>query len=324
MDSLQLLMDTHGAQWKFVLTGSSARKIRIAGGNLLPGRIFEKRLDPLLWDELGLAGKAGREHLTPVPRPEAPAGKPRTSVRWKLEDALTWGCLPEIPNLSKEDRAETLRSYVSLYLEQEIRAEALVRKLGAFNRFLELAAREAGTAPNLTRLSQESGVSVPAIQSYYAILEDTFVVERIEPYLRNARKRLMATPRYYFFDPGVRNACAGLPLEPGLLATEGGRLFEHHIILETVRRIRLLDSTAKVHYWRTSHGAEVDMVVDLGDELVPIEIKYTANVRRGDLTGIKSFLEDYGRKVRMAWVVSLAPKPRKIDDKITVIPWTAV
>ncbi len=323
LDLVQFLIDRHKSKWKFILTGSSARKIRRAGANLLPGRVFEKRLDPLMWSELGWPHPSPGRSSTPLPWPKIrEAGKVGGKTpRFGLEDQMTWGSLPEMPALGEADRSETLKSYVSLYIEQEIRAEALARNLGAFNRFLELAARESGSAPNLSKLAQESGVSMPAIKGYYAILEDTFLVERLEPYLKNARKRLMATPRHFFFDTGVRNAAAGLPLTRDILAVESGRLFEHHIILETLRRIRSMDLPWKVHYWRTSHGAEVDMVVDTGDELVPIEIKYSTHVSRSDLSGLHQFMEDYRSKVRQGWLVCRIPKPRKLARQITAIPW---
>jgi predicted AAA+ superfamily ATPase len=214
-----------------------------------------------------------------------------------------------------------LQAYARLYIEEEIRAEALSRAIGPFARFLELAAVESGSAPNFTKLSKESGVSMPTIRQYYSVLEDTMIVERVDPYIKNARKRILSSSRYYFFDTGVRNALARLPLTPELLAVEQGRLFEHAVILELIRRIRLLKTNHKVYYWRTSGGAEVDCILESHDELIPIEVKSASRISQRDLTGLRSFISDYGDKVRRAFVVTTGKRPEKVDDKITVIPW---
>ena len=195
------------------------------------------------------------------------------------------------------------------------------RAVGPFSRFLELAAMESGTAPNLTKLSKESGVSIPTIKQYYSILEDTLIVERVDGFVKNARKRILSTSRYYFFDTGVRNALARLPLVPEILNAQKGVLFEHAVILELIRRIRLLKTNHKVYYWRTSAGTEVDCVLESHDEIIPIEIKSSSNISASDLTGLKSFIADYGDKVKRAFVVNMGKRPEKVDDRITILPW---
>ena len=190
-----------------------------------------------------------------------------------------------------------------------------------FSRFLELAAQESGTNPNLTKLSLESGVSVPTIKEYFSILEDTLVVEKVEPYLKNARKRILTSPRYYFFDLGVRNALARVPLTEDLLNADKGKLFEHAVILELIRRIRAQNLDYKVHYWRTGGGAEVDCVIDTGKDIIPIEIKAGAKVTLSALRGLSSFIETYKGKVKKAYVVTTGRLPEKLTDTITAIPW---
>ncbi|MBV6397031.1 MAG: hypothetical protein HFACDABA_02635 [Anaerolineales bacterium] len=146
-------------------------------------------------------------------------------------------------------------------------------------------------------------------------------MERVDGYIKNARKRILSTSRYYFFDMGVRNALARLPLVPEILNVQKGVLFEHAVVLELIRRIRLLKTNHKVYYWRTSSGAEVDCVIESHDELIPIEIKSAASITAGDLTGLKSFIADYGDKVKRAFVVTMGNRPEKLDDRISVIPW---
>jgi predicted AAA+ superfamily ATPase len=241
---------------------------------------------------------------------------------YSFEHSLIFGSLPGIVGQSDDkERADLLRAYTHTYLEEEIRAEALSRKIGQFSRFLELAAQESGTNPNLTKLSMESGVSVPTIKEYFSILEDTLVVEKVEPYLKNARKRILTSPRYYFFDLGVRNALARVPLTEDLLNADKGRLFEHAVILEIIRRIRSQNLDYRVHYWRTGGGAEVDCVIDTGASVIPIEIKAGAKVSLSDLRGLLSFIETYKGKVKQAYVITNGRIPEKLTNIITAVPW---
>ncbi len=310
-DAIQLLIDNHKAQ--FILTGSSARKLRRQGANLLPGRIIYRRLDPMLWTELGLTKESNIEELK--------IKYIQSTSTYTLDDVLIFGSLPLLVQALSAKRAELLQSYSHIYLEEEIRLEAISRKIGSFARFLELAAHESGTNINLTKLSFESGVSLPTIKSYYQVLEDTLIVERIDPFKRNARKRILSSPRYYYFDIGVRNALARLPLEKGLIMTQKGILFEHFVILEILRRIRALNKPYKLYYWRTSGGAEVDCVIDCGDNVIPIEIKSSTSVRSGEIKGLRQFLADYGSIAPKGYVISQSPTKQKLAKNITMLPW---
>ena len=178
LDVVQDLIDRGRAN--FVLTGSSARKLRRGAHiNLLPGRVAVFRLDPLTLAEL--------------------AGCP-------LEERLRYGSLPGILLLPEAGDQETdLESYVTTYLEEEVRAEAIVRNLGSFARFLEYAASESGQVVNLRKLSQEIGVAHTTIGSYYQILEDCLIAERVEPLTQSkTRKKLTKSQKYLFFDLGGR------------------------------------------------------------------------------------------------------------------------
>lgn len=313
-DAAQFLIDKKKAS--FILTGSSARKLRRKGANLLPGRIKIFHLDPLSWAELGLIKESNIFKLAEKNINRNP--------KYSFSDSLVYGSLPAIVKMKENERGDFLRSYAEIYLEEEIRAEALSRKIGAFSRFLELAAAESGTSPNLTKLSNESGVSAPAIKEFYRILEDTLVVERVDPFLRNSRKRILSSPRYYFFDIGVRNALARLPLSRELINAQKGTLFEHAVILEIKRRIRALNKNYKLYYWRTSGGAEVDCVIDLGDEIIPIEIKSSKTVSLSELKGLSSFLSEYGKMVKQAYVIGPEGKKEKLAENIIRLPWNEI
>ncbi|MCK5459583.1 ATP-binding protein [Candidatus Parcubacteria bacterium] len=310
-DAAQYLIDNKKA--RLILTGSSARKLRKAGVNLLPGRVKHFYLDPLLWGELGLIKENYLDFLK--------IKNINKNKSYSFEEFLVYGSLPQIVTASKGERKSLLRSYSEIYLEEEIRAEALSRKIGAFSRFLELAALESGTSPNFSRLSQQSGVSQPAIKEFYNILDDTLVVERVDPFLRNARNRIMSSSRYYFFDLGVRNALARLPLEKGTINAQKGILFEHAVVLEIIRRVKALNKNYKINYWRTRAGAEVDCIIDTGSKVIPIEIKASKNVSLSKIKGLKSFLSDYKNVAKQGYVITMGERKEKIADNITTIPW---
>ncbi|MFH0828197.1 MAG: ATP-binding protein [Candidatus Omnitrophota bacterium] len=310
-DAVQVLIDNKDAQ--FILTGSSARKLKRHGVNLLPGRIKRYHLSPLLWGELGLMKECAI--------PELSIDNINQNVPYSFKDSLVYGSLPGIVNLPQEDRSDFLRAYAEIYLEEEIRAEALSRKIGAFSRFLELAAVESGTNPNLRKLSNESGVSQPSVKEFYNVLEDTLVIERVEPYLKNARKRVLSSSRYYFFDLGVRNVLSRFPLTAELVNTQKGILFEHAVMLEIIRRVRVLNKNYKICYWRTSSGVEVDCVIDLGSSVIPIEIKSSSFVAQSEIKGLKSFLSDYGSKAKHGYVITMGDKKELLAENITALPW---
>ena len=183
LDTVQDMIDAQAAD--FIITGSSARKLRRGVDvNLLPGRVVTFRLDPFSLREL-----------------------PATD----LNERLMYGSLPGIVAVKAVDDRETdLGSYVTTYLEEEVRAEAVVRNIGHFARFLELAASESGGIVNLRKLSQEIGVSHTTIGAYYQILEDCLIAERIEPLTQSkTRKKLTRSDKYLFFDLGVRRLAAG-------------------------------------------------------------------------------------------------------------------
>lgn len=312
LDAVQYAIDEKKAA--FIITGSSARKLRRKGTNLLPGRIRIFHMDPLLWAEFGWLKQ---------PSSDLPGMSNINNIRnYSFRKSLIYGSLPGIVSLpDDQERRDILKAYTHVYLEEEIRAEALSRKIGAFGRFLELAARESGSNTNFSKLSQDAGVSIPTIKEFYNILYDTLVVHRVEPFSRNTRKRILKSPRYYFFDIGVRNALARFPLDDDLVNIEKGVLFEHVVILEICRRTRATGSNAKIFYWRTSAGAEVDCIIDTGAGLIPVEIKASSRVNISSLHGLRSFISEYKKDIKKAFVVTTGRVPEKLSDTITAIPW---
>jgi len=294
LDAVQDLIDRHVAD--FILTGSSARKLRFGNKvNLLPGRVALFHLDPLTYTEL-------RDR------------KPR------IEDLLLYGSLPAITLLTKPQYKEKdLSSYVTTYLEEEIRSEAVVRNVGQFARFLSLAAAESGNIVNFRKLSQEIGVAHTTIASYYQILEDCLVAERIDPLLKTKmRRRLTKTSKYLFFDLGVRRLAAGEGLK--LPAEYMGSLFEQWVGLELVRLARLSEQRAKVYFWRDADGPEVDWVLEKEDHYIPIEVKWTARPILADIKYLQLFSKEYS-ETTAAYVVCRVARKIKLADRVYALPW---
>ncbi len=282
---------------RFVLTGSSARKLRRGPGvNLLPGRLLPLRLDPLSLAE---------------------------RVPSSIEDALVYGSLPAIALGSVDaDREADLRAYTTLYLEEEVRAEALVRSLGAFSRFLRLAALEAGQISHFRGIAQELGIAHTTVAGYYEILEDCLIAERIEPLSESrTRKKLTRSPRFLFFDLGVCRAAAEEGPRPS--ARVLGALFEQFVGLELLRAIRQSADNLRLHFWRDPDGPEVDWIVAGGGRLLPVEVKWTDAPGARDARHLETFLSEHP-KAREGVIVCRTPRPFKIATKITALPWQGI
>lgn len=314
LDDIQYLYDRSPARFEFFVTGSSARRLRAGAANLLPGRAHSYRLFPVISTERVTALKSTILPLKGIP---SGGGFPATPI----EDLLVWGSLPGVTSEPVGRRAATLATYAEVYLEEEIRREAVTRDVGAFARFLRLAASESGHVMNLTGLSQESGVPVATIRNFYQVLVDTFVGYWIAPYARPGRKQLLSTPRFLFFDLGVRNAAAELPLSRDLLKTQAGSLFEQLVLLELVARTAYLGSGHRVAFWHTRHGAEVDAVVETPRRDIPIEVKWTENPRPTDARHLELFLDAYAARAKHGLLICRVPRAMKLTDRVTAIPW---
>jgi uncharacterized protein len=297
MDSIQDAIDQNLAI--FVLTGSSARKLKHQKANqnvnLLPGRVIELHMDALSLPEI----------------PPSLAN---------IEDLILNGSLPEV--IQQENtlyKEELLTSYVSLYLEEEVRAEALVRNLASFSQFLSYAAVEAGNETNISRISQEIGIPRQIISEYYQILLDCLVVNRVEPVTScTSRRRLSKSPKYLFFDMGVRRVAAGEGLR--LPQKYYDSLFEQFIGIELLKLIRLYAPQAKLKYWHDHKGPEVDFVIELNRQFIPIEVKWTENPSSKDARHLIKFMGEHDC-IQPALVVCRTPKPIELNENILAISW---
>ena len=295
LDVVQDLIDREAAN--FILTGSSARKLLKGPGiNFLPGRVVSLRLDPFTLKEFSTSS---------------------------IENMLLYGSLPGIVQVEKDaDRETDLASYVTTYLEEEVRAEALVRNVGSFARFLECAASESGRIVNFTKLSQEVGVSHTTIQSHYQILEDCLIAERIEPITKSrTRKKLTKSQKYLMFDLGVRRLAAGEGQRPPRDVL--GFIFEQYVGLELLRFSRLFGRNIKIKFWRDPDGPEIDWVIEKEDLYFPVEVKWTGSPSSKDVRHIKTFLAEY-KNTRAGYLVCQIPRRVKIEDNIHAIPWQEI
>ncbi len=312
LDEIQYLYDSDPSRHQFYLTGSSARSLKRHSANLLPGRCHLYNLYPVIRPEeksyQGIVGDFTRQSSSPFPN--------RT-----LEDRLLHGNLPGIRQEPSESAIATLDAYVKIYLEEEIRREGLARNLGAFQVFLQLAAIESGKQINLSKLSQDSGIAVSTIKTYYQLLADTFVGYWMHSHKGSGRKRLLTTPRFYFFDLGVRNAAAQITATPGILPEIGGNLVEHWAGLELIQRARYAGRGYNAGFWRTVSGAEVDFIWQTPDEDIPIEVKWTENPNPHDARHLETFLNHHPQRSKKGYVMCRVPRRQKLTKRTIAIPW---
>jgi predicted AAA+ superfamily ATPase len=322
-DAVQHLYDSEKRRWRFVLCGSSARKLRVTGANLLPGRSLLHHLYPLLLAERPPAGDGQTQAETPLPMPTSGRVDERRFPATDLFERLTFGELPGIATAPRAQRADLLRTYTLIYLEEELRREALVKNWPAFARFLQLAAAESGQMINYAGISRAAGVSLPTVKSYYQLLEDMFIGFRVTAFSGSPRKSLLSTERFCFFDVGVRNAAAELPLVTAAVRANPGPLFEQWVGIEIWKRLQYLGS-GKLHYLRTKAGAEVDFIIARGGRLIPIEVKWTERPTLGDARHLVTFLAEHSKRTRRGYVICRCSVPLALTDRVTALPWSCL
>lgn len=264
LDEVHSLIETKGL--RFVLSGSSARKLRRGASNLLAGRATMETLFPLV------SAETGREAMEPAP--------------------LEYGTLPMA--ITSGNPVEFLTAYAQTYLYEEIRAEALTRNIGDFSRFLEIAARQNGQLTNVAGLSRDAGVSRPTVQNYFGILEDTLLGFWLRPWKLKSATRQVAHPKFYLFDAGVARALSGrLPYPPS--PEETGPLMETWILNEVRGYLAYRKKHYPLYYWRTHDGSEVDLFLETRKGFLAVEIKSTVRWDRRynrSLKSLKHFLKE--------------------------------
>ena len=270
----------------FLLTGSSARRLRKAHSNLLAGRAWRFEMGPLSFYE---------------------------TQGFQLERVLHTGLLP--PHFLSPHPLQDLRAYISNYLKEEIAMEALVRNIPGFTEFLRVAALTNSELLNYTNIARESGVSAKVVRNYFEILEDTFLGYRLQPWKSSKKRRMSLTDKFYFFDVGVANYLARRKPYKGNLAF--GKSFEHYIFMELMNYKKYKNPEQNFYYWQTSSGYEVDFIC--GDMHTAIEVKSSNKIHQNHLKGLKALKEE--RKVKKMIVVCLEKESRIVDKDIHILPW---
>ncbi|MBU1122431.1 MAG: ATP-binding protein [Candidatus Omnitrophota bacterium] len=270
----------------FLLTGSSARKLRRGHANLLGGRAWRKNLCPLSYLEI---------------------------TDFDLEKIMTTGLLP--PHYLSPNPIEDLRAYIADYLKEEIAAEALTQNIPAFNEFLRIAAITSSELINYINIARETGVSHRIIRTYFNILEDTYLGFRISPWKKSQNRRMITTEKFYLFDVGVANYLARR--KPVIGSAEFGKSFEHYILMELKAYQSYKNPDLPITFWRTSTGREVDFI--LGDKNTAIEIKASSRVHETDIKSLLTLMED--GPVKKCCVVCMEREPRCIHKNIEILPW---
>ena len=268
LDTVHRLIEETPLQ--FALTGSSARKLKRGSANLLAGRAFMNSLFPLTHHEMG--------------------------DTFSLPEALAWGTLPGITRFeSDSDKKDFLKAYALTYLKEEIWAEHIVRELDPFRRFLPVAAQANGTILNYSKIARDVGVDYKTVQSYFGILEDTLLGFFVEPYHRSVRKQQHQSPKFYFFDTGVKRALENtldIPLKEGTYFF--GNAFEHWVITEIYRLNQYAKKDYRLYYLRTKDNAEVDLIIERpGKNNLLIEIKSTDRPDPIEAKKLERFLDDF-------------------------------
>ncbi|MBE2282091.1 MAG: ATP-binding protein [Prosthecobacter sp.] len=318
-DAVQHLYDGDKKPWRFILCGSSARKLRQAGANLLPGRSFVHHLFPLMMAERPVPKKLKTSAQSVFPLNFDPPSK-NLFPEADLIPRLAYGDLPGIVTADEEDRNDMLEGYTVLHLEEEIRREGLVRDWGKFQRFLQLAAAESGQIVNYAAISNEAALSQPTVKAHYQLLEDMFIGFTLPAWTRSPRKQLLSTPRFYLFDLGLRHAAAGLAASPQTVLSNPGPIFEQWVGIELWKRLRYLGK-GNLFYMRTKDGAEVDFIVEHAGEIIPIEVKWTENPTASDARHLRTFLAEQKGKAKRGYVVCRCDRPMQLEANITAIPW---
>ncbi len=283
LDEVHYLIQRKGI--RFILSGSSARKLKRVGANLLGGR-------------------ATREVMFPLVSAEIPD--------FDLLRAVNNGMIPR--HYMVQNPFERLRGYIGVYLNEEIREEAFIRNLRTFSHFLEVAAHSDGEMVVYKNIAQDCGIDSRTVKEYFSILDDTLIGYFIQGFMRTEKRRAITAPKFYFFDVGVANYLRHRRgLVPG--TDDFGHAYEHLMIQEIIAYLGYGHSEEQLTYWRTASGYEVDAII--GDGRVAIEFKATAEVQSRHTRGLKAFSEE--RPEARLIIVSLDKYRRQLNG-VEIIP----
>jgi len=259
LDAVHWLMVNCGL--RFILSGSSARKLKKSGANTLGGRANPRTLFPLVWREV---------------------------TDFQIDRAVQNGMIPR--HYMVDDATDRIEGYVELYMREEIRNEATVKDVEAFEQFMEAAAISNGEMINYANIASDCGVSAKTVKTYYQILKDTLMGYEIPAYTKVIKRKVVQAPKFYFFDVGLTNYLMGRhDLKRG--SDDYGHAFEHLVIQEIIAYRGYYRRRETISYWHTYNNQEVDVVI--GEAKVAIEIKSSEEVKTRHKNGLKAFRDEH-------------------------------
>lgn len=291
LNTLQAILDQKKG-WSFLITGSSARKLKRGQVNLLPGRIFRYDLYPLTYWELG--------------------------SKFDLTKALVRGTLPEV--YLQEYGLDLLQNYIDIYLREEIQAESLVRNIGHYSRFLNLAAEISGKILNYSQIASDSEIPKETLRRFIDILVDTLLAHRLPGYIKlNSSRKATQKEKVIIFDTGVRNAILKQHRNT-FTSTQLGELFEQWIFLQLKALNQYKQFNWDFFYYRDDLKNEVDLIIDTRKKVIAVEIKWGRTLVESHLKGLRFFASNEKRKT-VCYVVYNGPHAQKMDQ-ITILPYS--
>ncbi|MEA3346850.1 MAG: AAA family ATPase [Candidatus Auribacterota bacterium] len=286
LDEVHWLIENKGL--RFILCGSSARKLKRGHANLLGGRAWRYEMFPLVTPEV---------------------------KKVNLLHALNHGMIPS-HYLQGDDYKRSLKAYVQDYLKEEVFAEGLTRNIPAFSRFFDAFGYSHGELTNYSNIARECGVSSKTVKEYYQILVDTLLAVRIEPFKKSqSRQVITKAAKYYLFDVGVAGYLTKRHLEEEK-GSEFGKAFEHFLLMEILAYRSYSGRDFEINFWRTKSGLEVDFVLGGGE--VTIEIKGASHVNKRDTNGLIAFIEGHSPKRS---IIVCNEKEKRLHGKIEILPW---
>lgn len=281
---------------QFIMTGSSARKLKHGGANLLGGRAISFYMHPITFLEA-----TNNEELTEI---------------------LSWGALPKLYELETDlEKQRFLKAYVQTYLKQEIQLEQLVRDIISFREFLDLAAQSNGEIINYANIAVKSGVDEKTISRYFEILVDTLIGHFLEPFDESVRERQSQKPKFYLFDTGIQRQIAQLgTIKVQVGTSEYGKLFEQMIVCECIRLNDYFEKDFRFYFLRTKDGAEIDLIVKKPrKKIILIEIKSNNLITKEDYRHLIHLGQDITHEEK--WVLCTESIARKTEEGIRILPW---
>ena len=284
LDEIHWLIENKSAS--FLLTGSSARKLRRTHSNLLAGRAWRFEMTPLSFYE---------------------------TEGFSLERVFNTGLIPS--HFLSQQPLQDLRAYTADYLKEEIAVESAISSIPSFTDFLRVSALTNSELLNYTNVARETGISAKVVRKYFEILDDTFLGYRLQPWKKSPDRRMILTDKFYFFDVGVANYLAKRKPLKGNEAF--GKSFEHYIFMELMSYKKYKNPELDIHYWRTSSGYEVDFIC--GDMHTAIEVKSSNRVHQQHLKGLKALKDSHSLKNII--LVCLEKESRIVDKNIHILPW---